>query len=497
MSGTRKPSLVALLLFVVAGAGFLAGCGGMADDWFCGDARCEWKDDEWARVVSLANPPDPDPDYSNAYRDSEAAVALGKEFYFDTGFSGVATQMDAIRRASPPARVAKGSPVGVSCATCHDLLHGGVDTTSIPGHVSVGAGWTDVNALPTLNSAYRMVVFWNGRADSLWALNVLVAESGTTMNGNRLALAHRIFDKYRADYEMVFGPLPAALGDTTDDPDRFPPAGKPKLAGAADGVWEVMNAADRIACNSILVNWAKAIAAYESRLISRDSPFDRFVTAGRDSDLISGAAKRGARLFVGKAACIDCHNGTQLTDEQFHNVGVPQFGAAVPTTGDCPATDVPYACNCVAGTLCSPWGAYDGLKRLAASTWLRSCVFDDKDAATTDPPCSDDTSDRSREAYSKRTLTEDLKGAWRTPSLRNVALTAPYMHDGMYATLEDVVWHYNTGGRAATGERVGTPAVQLKPIGLSAAEVADLVAFLGTLTGAPLDPNLTTPPAPR
>ena len=80
--------------------------------------------------------------------------------------------MDAIKRASPPARAPKGQPLGISCATCHDLARAGVDTTSVPGHVSVGAGWTDVNALPVVNSAYRPVVFWNGRADSLWALNV-------------------------------------------------------------------------------------------------------------------------------------------------------------------------------------------------------------------------------------------------------------------------------------------------------------------------------------
>ena len=70
--------------------------------------------------------------------------------------------------------------------TCHDLERGGADVSSSPGHVSVGAGWTDVNALSVLNSAYRQVVFWNGRADSLWALNAVVAESSTTLNGNRL-----------------------------------------------------------------------------------------------------------------------------------------------------------------------------------------------------------------------------------------------------------------------------------------------------------------------
>jgi cytochrome c peroxidase len=116
-------------------------------------------------------------------------------------------------------------------------------------------------------------------------------------------------------------------------------------------------------------------------------------------------------------------------------------------------------------------------------TWLRTGAY------------SDDKSDSSRAAYYSLPL-DGLEGAWRTPSLRNVALTPPYMHDGALATLEDVIWHYNTGGRAATGERVGVPAAQLKPIGLSAAEIADLVAFLESLTGKPVDAKWAQAPQP-
>ena len=83
-----------------------------------------------------------------------------------------------------------------------------------------------------------------------------------------------------------------------------------------------------------------------------------------------------------------------------------------------------------------------------------------------------------------------LRGAWRTPSLRDVALTAPYMHDGVYPTLRDVLWHYNTGGRSAPAVRVGTPAVAIKPLGLAEANLDDLQAFLESLTGAPLPAKL-------
>jgi cytochrome c peroxidase len=121
---------------------------------------------------------------------------------------------------------------------------------------------------------------------------------------------------------------------------------------------------------------------------------------------------------------------------------------------------------------------------------------------------------------------QSLKGAWRTPSLRDVAITAPYMHDGYYRTLEDVVWHYNNGGTASgtddfrdsggstTGELAGsmipacaapdpgqqTPrgrAAQVKPLGLTAEEMSDLVEFLKTLNGKPLYPSyVANPPDP-
>ena len=71
------------------------------------------------------------------------------------------------------------------------------------------------------------------------------------------------------------------------------------------------------------------------------------------------------------------------------------------------------------------------------------------------------------------------------------------MHDGSLATLEDVIWHYNTGGAAASGERIGVPAAELKPLDLTDGEVADLVAFLETLNGAVLAMDLITAPPPR
>ena len=114
-----------------------------------------------------------------------------RTFFFDPAFSGDATRRTRSSATRRP-RARQGARIEISCATCHDLARAGVDTTSVPGHVSVGAGWTDVNALPVVNSAYRQVVFWNGRADSLWALNAVVAESSTTHE--RQPPAHRAPD---------------------------------------------------------------------------------------------------------------------------------------------------------------------------------------------------------------------------------------------------------------------------------------------------------------
>jgi hypothetical protein len=92
---------------------------------------------------------------------------------------------------------------------------------------------------------------------------------------------------------------------------------------------------------------------------------------------------------------------------------------------------------------------------------------------------SDDHSDTSRAAAVSRAATGALKGAWRTPSLRNVANTAPYMHDGVYATLAEVVAHYSRGPDPSA---VGTPAADIKPLLLTDGEQSDLVAFLQTLS---------------
>ena len=399
----------------------VAGCHG-AGEFFCGDQSCGWSDVDLARVEALSGMPTAAPaDTSNRYAADSGAAALGKMFYFDTRFSGPSTLLDGLNRTMPFGRAPAGQNAGVACMSCHSPGHGSADPASIPGDVSMGAGWTYNNALPTFNSAFYDLHLWNGRADSLWAQAVADNENGLTTNGNRLHTAWLISDLYGPTYQTVFAdyPLPlsglssavqATVGTdgqctltagacptgcrqvtstTTGNMGcwpQFPLQGKPgKVAGCQSGAatepfgdaYDCMAPADQMAITQILVNFGKAIAAYEGTLILGDSPFDRWVTDlaagnGDSSTQISGQAKAGAQLFVGKAGCSDCHNTPLFSDGEFHNVGVGQTGSGVPKESDCASGTV---CDCapVSATHpngpknCLPWGARDGIQKLQAS----------------------------------------------------------------------------------------------------------------------------------
>jgi cytochrome c peroxidase len=503
----------ALLAASVAGLS-VAGCRA-SDRLFCASAGCDWTKEEWARVQTLSPLPDPPGDLSNNYWNSPEAASFGQALYFDTRFSGNATVVDSIGNTVPYARATLGQPINIACATCHDPRRAGADFTSAPNTVSIGAGWYDVNGEETVNAAQYALLYWNGRSDSLWAQAAAVAESGVSVNGNRLAIFWTLEkdESYRAQYRAIFGD-----GEISDPPPAtgtYPASGKP-----GQPAFDELVPDDKVKITRAYVNWAKAIAAYEYKLVSRDSAFDRWVADGPDSSWISPAAKRGAQLFVGKASCIDCHNGPFFSDNSFHDVGVPQVGDHVPTVADCYPGNA--KCDCTPGdekSTCLPAGAWGGQLKLKATP-----VTDPNDSKLytnfrRDSMWSDAMTDPSRASFYYAPADPTLKGAWRTPSLRDVALTAPYMHDGAYATLEDVVWHYNQGGDPSGSSQFQLPicslatavedagacmeagapspgrSVQIKPLLLSDQEMADLVEFLKTLTGAPLDPALTKAPA--
>ncbi|MEO5770029.1 MAG: cytochrome c peroxidase [Polyangia bacterium] len=505
----------------VAALAVLAGCGKWADDLACGDQGCGWTSDEWTRIRGLAficsdeqrsagapcGTPVP-PDLSNRYLPIadwntgalkpdpgvDPVVALGRRLYFEPLLSGSATLTDTLGRHTPWARAPVGEPTKLSCSSCHDPARYGGDFTSVPRTVSIGAGWYDVNGQQTLNVARFPLLYWNGRADTLWAQAAQVMESPVSMNGHRMKTFWVIVNHYRDAYAMFpEAPPEEPPKEPAADPAPAAPPTWASLAATLQAPPEAtattddyrkqfaeLSPAEQRTVTVVHVNAAKAIAAYEWLLSSDHSPFDRFVDEGPQSMALPPAAQRGLKLFIGKASCIDCHNTPLLSDGKFHDIGIGQSGAGVPTVADC--SDLPSApkCDCVSGKTCLPWGAYNGMEKLATQEFGKRSKYSDDTVARlsqTPGPMAD----------------EQLKGAWRTPSLRDVAMTGPYMHDGILATLSDVIWHYDQADGIAAA--AGTSPGSIGGLRLSADEREDLVAFLSSLTGtSPQVPLLAAPP---
>jgi cytochrome c peroxidase len=199
----------------------------------------------------------------------------------------------------------------------------------------------------------------------------------------------------------------------------------------------------------ILVLIGKLLAAYQETLITPRSPFDEFRDAVLARDNVAAAtypkaAIRGFRLFAGKGACTLCHLGPLFTSGEFGDIGITQF----------------------IGVGAVDQGRYTGIQSLLASPFnLLGAYNDDPQAAS---------GIRSRHVK----LQHRNFGEFRIPSLRNVSQTAPYMHNGSVATLEEVVDFYSE----LDEERLHTDGEKiLRPLNLNAAEKADLVAFLKTL----------------
>lgn len=196
----------------------------------------------------------------------------------------------------------------------------------------------------------------------------------------------------------------------------------------------------------------EALAQYERTLVAGNSPFDQWHFGGQKT-AISPEAQRGYALFTGKAHCSQCHTleNTQalLTDERFHNTGIG-YQDTMGSQGE--KTHV----------------------QLAPGVWT------ELDAATIAT-----VSERKPADLGRYEVTQDPSDRWkyRTPGLRNVALTAPYMHNGSLKTLEEVIRFYQRGG-------IQNPGLDplINPIALTSSEVSFLIAFLESLTGSKISP---------
>jgi len=260
----------------------------------------------------------------------------------------------------------------VSCAFCHNPGTGFADPRQTS--IGVGGGVGGRQAPTVYNTGFIPLQFWDGRAGSL--------------------------------EEQALGPIqnPVEMAETHEN--------VVKKLGKIKGYQQQFRAVFGTDVN--LQGIAEAIAAYERTVVSTDSAFDKYVLG--DANAMDESAVRGMDLFKGKARCILCHNGPNFTDNQFHNLGVPQVGPQKEDLG-------------------------------------RYYV----------------------------TRQERDKGAFKTPTLRSITETVPYMHDGAFKTLEEVVNFLDQGGGA-------NPNLSplMKPLGLTAEEKSALIAFLKSLTGEPI-----------
>jgi len=261
----------------------------------------------------------------------------------------------------------------VACASCHDprLAFTDARPLAIGAHGRLGARNT-----PTLiNRAYGRSEFLDGRVTTLEEQAVQPIANVRELDFSVAGAVDRLNQsrEYRARFDSVFGTAASEL---------------------------------------VL---AQALAAYVRTILDGDSPYDRYLAG--DSAALSPDARRGLRIFRGKAGCATCHFGPTMSDERFHNTGVAWRNAA----------------------------------------WTDSGRFN-------------------------VTLIASDLGGFKTPTLREIARTAPYMHDGSMPTLAAVIDYYDRGGNRAPSQDA-----DLRPLGLTSAEKTMLQAFLGALSGRTRD----------
>jgi cytochrome c peroxidase len=408
-----------------------------------------------------ASPPPPDP--SDRVADDPEAAAFGQRLFFDPSFSGRLLEGD--NDGTNATLGSQGESGRVSCAGCHIASAGFVDTRSPHQQVSLGAQWTLRRTPTLLEIAFAPLYNWDGRRDAIWNQALGVMESERELNSSRLFVAEQIFRTHRAEYERVFGVTMPPL----DDASRFPQLtsdttgcieqrgtggstfvcrGRPGDGADYDG----MTAGDQQIVTTVVVDATKAIEAYVRQLRCGPGRFDDWLDG--DTAALDRAEQRGAALFVGAAGCVQCHGGPRLTDDAFHDVGLSPAVVAVAIH------DI------------DDRGAAEGV----------ALALDDP--MSTAGPYSD--GDR----HALPAVTPALEGAFRTPTLRCVDGHPSYMHTAQIGSLEDVVSFFDRGGDPSGYS--GTN--ELHALHLSARDRADLVAFLGALTGPGPQPALLEAP---
>ena len=394
---------------------FLAACGGNTHN-----SISNWSSDEIKilQTLSLSKLPPPAKDNSNAVADNPKAAEFGRHLFFDERFSHNSK---------------------ISCATCHIPEKYFTDDLTTAAGAQAGLRNT-----PTLvATAYSPWQFWDGRSDSQWSQALAPLENSLEHAGTRNQFAHIIFtDKnYRQRYEELFGPMP-----DLSDKERFPATASPVGNKLSINAWGNMSSEDQHTINIIFANLGKSLAAYQRLLQPSSSRFDNYIDglSNHNQENLNALNKNevaGLKLFIGKAQCINCHNGPLLTNNEFHNTGILSAPRQLPSLG-----------------------RVSGVRAVLADTFNCQGAFSDAEKNQ----CSNLRFIKTG---------DELIAAHKVPTLRNIVATAPYMHAGQHASLEEVMDHYNQAPLAMVGHN------EIKPLDLSKKEQKQLTQFLHSLSG--------------
>jgi len=337
------------------------------------------------------------------------------------------------------------SPAAVSCATCHDPELHFTDGKEL----GEGVGTTARHTPTVEGTQLGPWFFWDGRADSLWHQATGPIEHPDEMASNRVYVARYAATRWP---ERV-----AELSGVTHDRDLLPDGGTPArpLGDPLRTAWDELATEQQAQVDKVFITVAKAIAAFEMQVIPHEAAFDSYVDAVLAGDSTGGghlneSQIRGLSFFLREGNCASCHLGPFFTDGAFHNLGLPVEGI-----GDI--------------------GRTKGAQEVLASELNCRGRFSDTELC--------------EELRFLNPTFDDFRAAFKTPTLRNVTETAPYMHDGKMATLDDVLDFYSElPGEPFTGHRELT----LVPLDFSEQERADLKAFLASLT-APVPDHIKAP----
>lgn len=360
-------------------------------------ALLDFTEQERRQILSLGPwPPGFVPDPSNRVSGNRAAVELGARLFVDA-------------RLSPSGYIA--------CVTCHQPDRNWTDGKA-RAH-----GLADLprNTPALANLRLQRWFGWGGSADSLWLASLRPLLDPREFDSSPAAVA-RIYERdpeLACRYRRAFGKPPSMQIDQQVD---------------------------------VMVNTAKALAAFQETLTTGRTSFDEFRDALARGDAAAAAryprrAQLGLQFFIGRGNCIACHNGPNFSNGEFADIGIPHFIAP----GQVDA------------------GRHEDLRRLRASPYGQLGRH------------SDDAQRTGAQATRLAVLEPRHWGEFKVPSLRNVAVSAPYMHNGSLPTLRDVVLHYSTLDES----RIHSSAQPLlRALRLSAQEIDALVSFLESLTDA-------------